>query len=128
MANHLIPLVLLMHFPKRLAAIRKEHGYTQQIMADKCGIHVSQYKRYESGTSQPTLEVFRKLALALNTSADMLLFEDGERGPEDDELKLQFEAVAKLDADERKAVKTLIDGVLLMHDAKRYTDKTKKAG
>ncbi|MBD8528201.1 helix-turn-helix transcriptional regulator [Pseudoxanthomonas sp. CAU 1598] len=110
-----------MHFPKRLAEIRKERGLTQQLMADQAGVHVSQYKRYESGNSQPTIEVFQRIVLALNVSADALLFEDNERGPKDERLRLQFEAVGKLSAKEREAVQTLIDGVLLMHDAKRYT-------
>lgn len=42
------------------------------------GIHVSQYKRYEAGHSQPTLE-------------------------------------------EKKVIMELIDGMLLKHDAKRWT-------
>lgn len=112
---------LFMHFPKRLAAIRRNRGLTQQQMADLGGVHVSQYKRYEGGASQPTIEVFQRIVLALNVSADALLFEEGERGPQDDRLRLQFEAVSKLDGKEREAVQTLIDGVLLMHDAKRYT-------
>ena len=49
----------------------------------------------------------------------MLLFEEGERGP-DERLKLQFEAVSHLDAHEREAVQTMIAGVLHMHDAKRW--------
>ena len=88
-------------------------------MADKVGMHVSQLKRYEAGASQPTIEVFRRMALALNVSADMLLFEEGERDP-DEQLKLQFEALAHLDANEREAVQTMIAGVLHMHDAKRW--------
>ncbi len=111
--------VLPMSFPDRLAALRKENGFTQQQMADKIGMHVSQLKRYESGASQPTIEVFRRIALALNVSADMLLFEVDERGP-DERLKLQFEAVSKLDEKEREAVETMIAGVLHMHDAKRW--------
>jgi hypothetical protein len=43
---------------------------------------------------------------------------------EDDQLKLQFEVVSKLNSKEQKALKTVIDGVLLMHDVKRYTDRT----
>jgi transcriptional regulator with XRE-family HTH domain len=112
---------LFMHFPKRLAEIRKERGLTQQQMADQAGVHVSQYKRYEAGSSQPTIEVFQRVVLALNVSADALLFEDDERGPKDTRLRLQFEAVGKLSPKEREAIQTLIDGVLLMHDAKRYT-------
>ena len=90
-------------------------------MADKISIHVSQYKRYEAGASQPTLEVFRKIMLALNVSADSLLFDDEERGPgEDQNLRLQFEAVSQLEAKERAIVMELIDGMLLKHDAKRW--------
>jgi len=112
--------ILPMSFPQRLAALRKERGFTQQQMADKIGMHVSQLKRYEAGSSQPTIEVFRRIALALSVSADMLLFEADERGPED-RLKLQFEAVSHLDKKEREAVETVIAGVLHMHDAKRWT-------
>jgi len=65
--------------------VRKKSGFTQQIIADKLGIYVSQLKRYEAGTSQPALEVFRKIALALNVSADMLLF--GENGREERDFK-----------------------------------------
>ena len=115
-----IHFILPMSFPERLAALRKERGFTQQQMADKIGMHVSQLKRYEASTSQPTIEVFRRIALALNVSADMLLFEAEERGPEE-RLKLQFEAVSKLDERERDAVETVIASVLHMHDAKRWT-------
>ncbi len=111
--------VLSMSFPERLASLRKELGLTQQQMADKIGMHISQLRRYEAGTSQPTVEVFRRIALALNVSADVLLFEPGERGP-DDRLKMQFEAISKLDAKEREALETVINGVLHMHDAKRW--------
>ncbi|WP_132927905.1 RstR family transcriptional repressor [Sodalis ligni] len=109
-----------MSFSDRLTACRKELRFTQQQMADKIGMHVSQYKRYESGSSQPTIDVFRRIALALNVSADMLLFEPDERGP-DDRLKLQFEAVTHLDEKEREAVEIVIASILHMHDAKRWT-------
>jgi len=112
--------ILPMSFPERLSSLRKQINFTQQQMADKIGMHVSQLKRYESGASQPTIDVFRRIALALNVSADMLLFEPDERGP-DERLKLQFEAVSKLDDKEREAVETMIAGVLHMHDAKRWT-------
>lgn len=61
--------VMVMLFPKQLAATRKERGYTQQTLAGKTGIHVTQIKRYEAGAAQPTLEAFRNIVLALNVSA-----------------------------------------------------------
>ncbi len=106
-----------------MSSLRKELGFTQQQMADKTGMHVPPLKRYESDASQPTIDVFRRIALALNVSADMLLFEPNERGP-DERLKLQFEAVSKLDEKEREAVETMIAGVLHMHDTKRWTQTT----
>ena len=50
---------------------------------------VLQIRRYEGGTSQPTLEVIRRLAIALGTSADVLVFDATECGPED-ALRYQF--------------------------------------
>ena len=80
-------------FPRHLAALRKEHSLTQQALAERVGVHVVQLRRYEAGSSQPTLDVIRKLAIALSVSADLLLFGKDERGTDDD-LRLQFEAVA----------------------------------
>ena len=60
-----------------------------------------------------------KLAQCLHVSLDTLVFAEGERGP-DERLKLQFEAIRQLDPKERKALETVIAGVLHMHDAKRW--------
>jgi transcriptional regulator with XRE-family HTH domain len=115
-----------MHFPKRLSALRKEHGLTQLQMAERVGIHVSQYKRYEAGTSQPTIEVFQRIVVAMNVSADALLFDDDERGP-DDTLRLHFEAVSKLSPEEQDTIISVIDGLLLKHDAQRWSQPRKRA-
>ena len=117
----LLPVSLYtMSFSDRIIALRRERGMTQQGFADATGIHVQQIKRYEAGTSQPSAEALKKIALTFSLTTDWLLFEDTERGP-DDRLKLQFEAVSKLDEKEREAVETMIAGVLHMHDAKRWT-------
>jgi len=116
--NVYLPWLISMTFPKKLAALRKENGLTQQVLADKLSIHVSQLKRYEAGTSQPTLDVLRKIALSLHVSSDVLLFDEGDRGPDDD-LQLHFEAVPKLDPDEKKTIKELLEGMLLKHEAKK---------
>src|SRR5437588_5164400 len=104
-------------FPQRLAALRKERGLTQQALADMVGMHISQIRRYEAGQSQPTLDAIRKLAVALSVSADMLLFEKNERGP-DEELKLQFEAASRLDPEEKKVIRSVIESIILRHEAR----------
>jgi transcriptional regulator with XRE-family HTH domain len=113
-------LLMTLDFPARLAALRREKSLTQQALADAVGVHVTQLRRYEAGTSQPTLDVLRKLAVALMVSADLLVFDRDERGP-DDELRFQFEAVSRLDPHEKEVVKSVLEGILLKHEAKRLS-------
>ncbi|HXE10636.1 MAG TPA: helix-turn-helix transcriptional regulator [Bryobacteraceae bacterium] len=109
-----------LNFHERLVELRKQRGLTQQALAEQVGMHISQIRRYESGQSQPTLDAIRKLAVALSVSADMLLFEDQERGP-DEELKLQFEAVTRLDPEEKKVIRSVIESIILRHEARRWS-------
>jgi len=114
-------------FAQRLAAIRKEKGLTQQQLSDRVGVHVQQLKRYEAGSSQPTLDVIRNLAVALGTSADRLLFGKDERGP-DEELKLQFEAVSRLDPEEKKVIRSVIESIILRNTMKEASRRFSDSG
>ena len=107
-----------MRFPSRLIQLRKAAGFTQQNMSAAAEWHVNQIRRYEAGTAQPTLDALIRLAKALHVSLDSLVFEEGERGPDED-LRLRFEALAQLDGNERMVVKELLDGMLLKHQARR---------
>jgi hypothetical protein len=62
--------------------------------------------------------VLRKLAVALRVSADLLLFEEEARG-RDEEFRLQFEAVTQLDLEEKSLAKSVLEGLLVKHAAKR---------
>ena len=114
----LVELMAGTDFPQRLVALRKQKGLTQQALSDLTGIHLTQIRRYEGGVTLPTFEMLRKLAVTLNVPADVLLFDDGERGPADD-LRFQFEAIQRLDPDERESLKTVIDGVITRHEVRR---------
>lgn len=110
-----------MGFPDRLATIRKERKLGFNDLAKMIGIHSTQLRRYEKGESQPTLDVLRKLAIALNVPGDMLLFDEDERQPPEDFL-MQFEALAQLNPEDKKAVRAMIDGMLIRHQAKKLMD------
>lgn len=110
---------LPMSFPDRFIQLRKQHGLTQQGMADAVGIHITQVKRYEAGSAQPSLEILRKIAIAFNITADWLIFEDGAREPVDD-LKLKFEAIQQMDTEEQKVIRSVLDGLILKHQARRW--------
>jgi transcriptional regulator with XRE-family HTH domain len=109
---------LLMDFPQRLVQRRKARSLTQQALADLAGTHLTQIQRYEKGEAQPTLEIIRKLSKALAVSADALLFDEDERGP-DDLLRLQFEALQQFDDDERQTAQAVLEGLILKHQAKQ---------
>jgi len=107
-----------MNFPARLIELRKMQGFTQQSLSDAVGLHVNQIKKYEAGTAQPTLKALVKLAKALHVSLDQLVFNDGERGPDED-LRLQFEAVSQMSDEDKKIIRALLDGMIVKHQAKQ---------
>jgi transcriptional regulator with XRE-family HTH domain len=94
-------------------------------LADAVGISLIQGSRYESGQSQPTLDVIRRLALALGVSADELVFGDAEKGP-DEELRLQFEAISRFTPEERQIAKALLDSLIRQHEARRWTPRLRR--
>ena len=114
-----------MDFPERLTHLRKERNLTQQALADKVGVTVLQIRRYEAGSSQPTLDVIRRLAIALSVSADMLVFDEGERGPSNG-LRYQFEAVSQLHEGEQAVVKEVLESLIIKYQTRRW-DTTRPA-
>lgn len=107
-----------MDFPERLTTLRKARGLTQQALADKVAVTVLQIRRYESGASQPTLDVIRRLAIALSVSADVLVFDAEERGPSN-VLRYQFEAVSQLLEEEQAVVKEVLDSLIIKYQTRR---------
>jgi transcriptional regulator with XRE-family HTH domain len=97
-----------------LPSLRKARGLTQQGLADLTAIHIQQIKRYEAGTSEPSAEALRKIATSLHVTTDSLLFEDGERGPDED-LRLQFEALSAMPAEDKELAKSMLEAIILKH-------------
>lgn len=106
-----------MAFASKLTEIRKSRNLTQQELAEKVGVGISQMRRYEKGSSSPTLEVIKNLAVTLGVSADELIFETSERVAAsrilDKELLRQFELVSGLTSHDIDAVKTVLESIIL---------------
>jgi len=58
------------------------------------------------GLKSATLELIRKLSIALGVTTDMLIFGKDERGPDDD-LRLQFEAISRFEPDEKRMIREI---------------------
>lgn len=59
-----------------MKAIRKEKGLTQEQTAERLGMNMRTYRRYELGESAMTLDLLERIAEALGVSAlDLLAYE-----------------------------------------------------
>ena len=116
--NQSLYMVFNMPFSERLATIRKERHLTQEALGNQIGLTKAQIYRYEKGSSKPTLDVIKNLAIALSVTTDQLIFEEGERQP-DDSLLLLLEGVSKLDPEEKHVIKQMVEGIMLKHQAKK---------
>jgi len=114
-----VQCVDFMAFPDRLAGLRKAKDLTQKELAELVGLNQAQIHRYEKGAAEPSMSALKHLALALGVTTDELVFEEDERGP-DEELRLQFEAVSRFGTEEKKAAKEVLDGLILKHEARRW--------
>ncbi len=108
---------LRMSFSDRLSILRKQRGLTQESLADLISITKTQVYRYENGSSQPTLDVIKNIAIALSVTTDELVFEVDERKP-DDNLALLMEGVNRLNDDEKHVIREMIEGMLVKHQTK----------
>lgn len=119
MSNPWAAIVCDVEFSERLSELRRERGLTQDALAERAEIHISQLRRYEAGTNEPTLGVIARLAVALATTADVLVFGDDSRLSDDERVRLAYESTVLLDPDEREAVICVLEGFLARHDALR---------
>jgi transcriptional regulator with XRE-family HTH domain len=119
-----ITRLISMSIAQRLVTLRKQKGLTQQALADALGLHITQVKRYEAGTSQPSLEALKKLAQTFRVTTDSLIFEPQELEPDED-LRLQFKAVSGMPPEEQRVVKQLLEGMIIKYEAERWSSKAR---
>ncbi|VAW69079.1 hypothetical protein MNBD_GAMMA10-1211 [hydrothermal vent metagenome] len=119
-----ITILSIMSIATRLTQIRKDKSLTQQALADAIGLHVTQVKRYEAGTSQPSLEAIKKIAQTFRVTTDSLIFEENELVPSED-LALQFNAIINMPTKEREVIKQLLEGMIIKYEAERWSSKMK---
>lgn len=115
LTDYLLP----MSFSAKLIQIRKSQGLTQKALSDSADLHINQIRRYEAGTSEPTLGVLIKLAKFLHVSIDELVFDEGDRGP-NDKMKLMFEAINNLSESEQNIIQELLEGMIVKYESRKW--------
>ena len=56
----------------------------------------------------------------MSVSADFLIFDEAERGPQDDGLKLIFEAVDQFTPDEKAVAWEVLEGLIIKYQSRRW--------
>lgn len=105
----------LMAFRETFVRLRKERAWTQAHLAEEIGISLAQVKKYEKGSSSPTLPILAKIATAFGVGADELVFGSDNglaAGRLDSELLRRFEMIAELPDRERDAVMIVLDSII----------------
>ncbi len=62
-----------MSFPSKLKELRQVRNLTQEEMAELIEVSPRTYRSYESGKTKPRVETFKRIVIALETTADELL-------------------------------------------------------
>ena len=103
-------------FADRLRELRKQKELSQTELGERIGIHYTHVGRYERGTSMPNSETLKRIAETLGVTGDYLL--DGASDTvararlEDRELLQQFQEVEKLEEEDKRVIKVLLDAFL----------------
>ena len=103
---------------QNLVFFRKRAGMTQQQVADMLNINRTTYTKYETGDSEPSVEIIKRLANIFETDVSALLV--GEKLPlnaavgdscdmiMDSDIRELISFYNKLDKEEKKKVKEYI--------------------
>ncbi len=105
-----------MQLGKRILDLRKQKNWSQSDLANAVGISYAQIGRYETKGAQPSAEVLKKIADALDTTTDYLMYGDkyekAMTSLNDAELLQQFKAVDSMDNEDKMIIKKLIDAFI----------------
>jgi transcriptional regulator with XRE-family HTH domain len=116
-----------MPFGEKVRKLRKEKNWSQDELGAKVGIHGRHIGKYELGKVSPTAEAIIKLAKMLNVSTDYLLLENSDTissiAIKDRKLLRAFEAVEKMNEDDKKVINSLIEAFVKKHQIEELLEK-----
>jgi transcriptional regulator with XRE-family HTH domain len=101
----------------KIQTLRKQHGWSQQQLAQKVGTSGPIVGRYERGEMTPSVEVAKKLADTFDVTLDFLVDDTGKTAEIKDKAMLQrIMEIQALDTEDQKTIVHVLDS--LLRDAK----------
>ena len=104
-------------FGQRLAALRHEHGYSQQKLAERLGTTRANIAYYERSAKNPTLDFIQRCADIFDVAVADLIGPDSveeakrKRGPKS-ALEQRLEKVSRLPRSRQKEILKVVDALL----------------
>ncbi|MBN2257936.1 MAG: helix-turn-helix transcriptional regulator [Anaerolineaceae bacterium] len=103
-------------FSHRLRELRKQKNLSQNELGVKAGIHFTHISQYERGLSLPAMDTLKRLATALEVTADYLMEGKADEAArvsfEDREFLNMFKELENLPDEDKIVIKRLIEAFL----------------
>jgi len=101
---------------QRIIELRRKNNLSQTELAKQVGLSYAQIGRYETKGAQPPAEALKKIADALGSTVDYLIYgnsdEKAQATIKDSELLQQFKALEQLDEKDKNTIKDIIDAFI----------------
>lgn len=114
-------------FAERLKQLRREKNLSQTELGKLTGLHYNHIGRYERGGSIPTTKALKRLAEALEVSADYLVtgssHEAAKANLKDKELLDLFKEVEKLPEEDKTVAKKVLEALLAKRKIQSIVNK-----
>jgi len=105
---------------ENIKKFRKDKGWTTRNLAEESEVNEGQIKKYEAGSSIPTISVLIKLCEALNTTPNEIL--NIKNRTDDEDLNLLLIAINKFTKNEKEVTKEVLRALILKHNAKVWSN------
>ena len=119
MRMYILAMEFRKFFAKRLKEARMARGYTQVRLSEMCGLPSNGVAKYETEVIIPSIETLKKLAEALEVSADYFVFDqakmEGVPKIQDPALYERYFVLESLTEEERTAALFLLDSLVARH-------------
>jgi transcriptional regulator with XRE-family HTH domain len=104
-----------MSFGEKIRSLRNARNMSQKKLAEILDVHPKHISRYENDVSQPSLEVLLKLRELFHVSLDYLVTDEDlhDFHYKDKELESYFEAVDRLNEEDKQVIKKIIESMLI---------------
>jgi transcriptional regulator with XRE-family HTH domain len=116
--------VKVMDFGERLRKTREDKGLSQQDLAERAGIQASAVSHFELGRRLPSFDNIRRLADALNVTADFLLGRTDVREVAGPEAAALFREYRDLSAEDQQALSKFAEHLATQKKQKDKKEKT----